>query len=162
MAAKLDASSLGGGHADAYPDNNEINVTPFVDIMLVLLIIFMVAAPPPTVDIKVDLPPPNSVNDPNQQQDKPTFVSLEDNNGQLLYYVSGQEVPEDRLPTVLLDVARLNNPSMRGNDTKLFFEGKIFVDADQDTLYINVVNLMNVIDETGFKKVSLVAEEAQF
>src|SRR5882757_7839739 len=71
MAAKL----AGGGKAKyELGQNAEINVTPFVDVMLVLLIIFMVAAPMATVAIKIDLPPAIAPKDPTDK--KPTFISI--------------------------------------------------------------------------------------
>src|ERR1700710_1849325 len=71
MAAKLSGS--GGGRYDL-GQNAEINVTPFVDVMLVLLIIFMVAAPMATVAIKIDLPPATIPKEPPKH--KPTFISI--------------------------------------------------------------------------------------
>jgi biopolymer transport protein ExbD len=59
---------------DDLEENSEINVTPFIDVMLVLLIIFMVAAPLATVDINVDLP--SSVAQPTPREDKPVFMTL--------------------------------------------------------------------------------------
>jgi biopolymer transport protein ExbD len=159
MGAKL----AGGGKGKGMSPNSEPNVIPFIDIMLVMLIIFMVAAPPPTVDIKVDLPPPNSQNlPPNPNDDKPTFVFLEEHSGTLVYKIGGEEVPLANFKDKLVEKARENNPNKAGDDVKLFLDGKIFVKADQQTAYNNVVGLMNQIDGAGFKSVSLVAEDAQF
>src|SRR5580698_8805011 len=72
MAAKLAGS--GGGKFDI-EQNHEINVTPFVDVMLVLLIIFMVAAPLATVSVKVDLPPAVAIPSPNPP--KPIYISIQ-------------------------------------------------------------------------------------
>src|SRR3989337_368876 len=59
---------------DDFGETHEINVTPFIDVMLVLLIIFMVAAPLSTVDLPVDLPTPSA--EPKKKPDKPTYVSI--------------------------------------------------------------------------------------
>jgi biopolymer transport protein ExbD len=155
MAGKL--ASGGGGKGMA--PNSEPNVIPFIDIMLVLLIIFMVAAPTPTVDIKVDLPPPGQ---PvyTEPTDKPTTVAMDDVNGTVLYYIEGELVPKDRFQDRLLQVARDRNPTYAGDLGRLFSEAKVFVDADQDTAYNNVIGLINEIDQAGFKKVSLLVKEA--
>jgi biopolymer transport protein ExbD len=62
----------------------------------------------------------------------------------------------------LLTVAKDNNPTMRDDLARLLTEAKIYVKADQETAYVNVVNVMNEIGAVGFNKVSLVAEEAAF
>ncbi len=155
MGAKL--ASAGKG----LTPNSEPNVIPFIDIMLVMLIIFMVAAPLPTVDIKVDLPPPG-VPIYAEPADKPTVVALEDDgSGALTLYVSGQAVPRERFQDELLRVAQQNNPSYYGDLAALFQEAKVFVDADQETNYNNVMTLINEIDTAGFKKVSLLVKEAE-
>jgi biopolymer transport protein ExbD len=157
MGAKL---AGGGGKGKGMAPNSEPNVIPFIDIMLVLLIIFMVASPPPTVDIKVDMPPPGPVI-VNPSLDKPTFVNLEDDEaGKVTYFVMGNEVPLAQLEDRLTDAVRANNPSKSGDLEKLFLEAKVFVKADQETAYFNVVELMSIIDDSGFKSVSLVAETA--
>jgi biopolymer transport protein ExbD len=148
MGAKL---AGGGGKGKGMTPNSEPNVIPFIDIMLVLLIIFMVASPPPTVDIKVDMPPPAPpVN--IKSDDKPTFVSLVENKatGEQLYYVGETEVKLEALGDMLINTAQVNNPTKGGDLAKVFLEGKIFVKADQETAYANVVALMSVIDDTGF------------
>src|ERR1700722_16364114 len=73
------AAKLGGAKGGKYSlgQNADINVTPFVDIMLVLLIIFMVSIPPATIAIKVDLPP--ALNQPDQPKTQPTYISIHDN-----------------------------------------------------------------------------------
>ena len=75
MAAKL--AGPGGGSRYSVTQNSEINVTPFVDVMLVLLIIFMVAAPLATVSVKVDLPPASAP--PSQSPPKPIYISIKPN-----------------------------------------------------------------------------------
>jgi biopolymer transport protein ExbD len=159
MGAKL---AGGGGKKKGFAANSEPNVIPFIDIMLVLLIIFMVASPRPTVDIKVDLPPPNAINNPQQQQDRPTFVFLDDTGGVLTYSIGVEPVTLETMENRLFEAARINNPTKAGDLQALYGEAKIFVKADQETAYNNVINMMNVIDQAGFQSVSLVAEEAQF
>src|SRR6516225_1953549 len=73
MAAKLAGGNKRGGYE--LGQNADINVTPFVDVMLVLLIIFMVAAPLATTSLKIDLPPAQAPKNP-QDQKKPTFISI--------------------------------------------------------------------------------------
>jgi biopolymer transport protein ExbD len=162
MGAKL----AGGGKKKGYATNSEPNVIPFIDIMLVLLIIFMVAAPLPTVDIKVDLPPPNAIPPKEKPLDVPTLVVLEDNGGVVTYRLGTMQgsapVSLEELTAKLLDTVRINNPTRSNDLAGLFSEAKIYVLADQDTSYVNVINLMNVVNGQGFKSVSLVAEEAQF
>jgi len=155
MAGKL---ASGGGGKGMQP-NAEPNVIPFIDIMLVLLIIFMVAAPLPTVDIRVDLPPPGK---PiyTEPTDKPTTVAMDDVNGLVFFYIEGELVPKERFRDRLLQVARERNPTYAGDLGQLFSEAKVFVDADQETAYNNVIGLINEIDQTGFKKVSLLVKEA--
>lgn len=158
MGAKL---AGGGGKGKGMQPNSEPNVIPFIDIMLVLLIIFMVASPPPTVDIKVDMPPPAP---PLKvvTQDRPTIIVLRQNPAteEVTYSIGDVPVTIDTLGARLVEIASANNPSMTGNLQKLFLEGKIFVRADQETAYSNVIELMSEIDEAGFKSVSLVAETA--
>ena len=82
------AAKLGGvkGGKYALGQNADINVTPFVDIMLVLLIIFMVSIPPATIAIKVDLPP--ALNQPNNPNQKPTYISIHQ-NGDIMIVENG-------------------------------------------------------------------------
>ena len=155
MAGKLSS----GGRGKGYSPNSDPNVIPFIDIMLVMLIIFMVAAPMPTVDIKVDLPPPGQLVY-QQPLDKPTTVTILDQGGVLQIKIGDEIVPHDRFQDRLFAIVRENNTTMRDDLSKLYLEGKVFVDADQETTYSNVIEVINEIDKTGFKKVSLLVKDA--
>jgi len=153
MAGKV--ASGGGGKRGSYGTNAEPNVIPFIDILLVLLIIFMVAAPIPTVDVRVDLPldtPPVRI-----QDKEPTFVGIEDEGGgRFSVYVDGQLTEFDQLGARVAERALINNP--RASNVRI--EASIFLRADLDTRYENVFAVMNVLQDEGFIKVAIVAEDA--
>jgi biopolymer transport protein ExbD len=150
MAGKV-GSSKGGSIS-------EPNVIPFIDILLVLLIIFMVTAPIPTVDIRVDLPPPNPV--PIRLEGlNPTFVIISETGAGMVIAVDSEVVQLSQLGQVTLDHARTNNPALDFND--VYAEARIFVRADQSTAYGNVVNVMSQLQEEGFAKVGIFSELAQ-
>lgn len=153
MAGKVAGS--GPKKRGIYGTNAEPNVIPFIDIMLVLLIIFMVAAPIPTVDIRVDLPPPNARE--RISENRPTFVGIEDTNGVIEVYVDGELTPLSQVAKTTFDHAVKNNPSVKN----IFTDASIYLRADQETAYANVFLVMNEIREEGFIKVSIVAEDAQ-
>ena len=116
------------------------NVIPFIDILLVLLIIFMVTAPIPTVDIRVDLPPPNPV--PIRLTGlNPTIVGVRETPSGLAIYVDEEVVQLSQLGERTLDHAIRNNPAL--NIEQIYAEAKIFVRADQSTAYGNVVQVMS-------------------
>ncbi len=136
---------------------SEPNVIPFIDILLVLLIIFMVTAPIPTVDIRVDLPPPNPV--PIRLEGlNPTIVGVRDTPAGLAIYVDEEIVDLATLGTKTFEHARRNNPALEFND--LYAEARVFVRADQSTAYGNVVDVMSRLQEEGFVKVGIFAELA--
>ena len=138
MAASLSA------HAGAYAlgQNAEINVTPFVDVMLVLLIIFMVALPVATVSVNVDLPP---VNTSNQQATPPVIVTLT---------VDGRVFVGDRA-TTLADLPATVAAAVGADPT-----GKrVYLRGDKDVAYGKVVGVMNTLTARGYDKVALVGEE---
>lgn len=153
MAGKISTGGGGrGGAAIADP-----NVIPFIDILLVLLIIFMVTAPIPTVDIRVDLPPPNPV--PIRLEGlNPTIVGLRETPAGLAIYVDEEVVEISQLGQRTLDHAIRNNPAL--NFEQVYAEARIFVRADQSTAYGNVVNVMSQLQEEGFVKVGIFAELA--
>src|SRR4029078_11526839 len=124
MAGKV---SSGGGRRGAMQPNYEPNVIPFIDILLVLLIIFMVTAPLPTVDLRVDLPPPNPV--PIHLEGlNPTVVGIREGAGGLEIFVDEQTgVPLSQLGEVTLQHAERNNPALDFRD--LLREARISVSS---------------------------------
>jgi biopolymer transport protein ExbD len=148
MAGTVGTGESKGGKRGRYGDNSEINVTPFVDVMLVLLIIFMVSAPLATISIPLDLPPP----DPNQQiidPVEPVFVSLQDTGTINVGTQSSGEI-EATFATLSTAIAEKT-----GGDK----ERKIFIRADQKVIYADVMRLMDAIDKEGYKNKALVAED---
>jgi len=121
---------------------HEINVTPFIDVMLVLLIIFMVAAPPSTVDIGVDLPV--STAKPEPRPDKPIFLTIGADQTLLL---GNQPVTEGQLGQAL-DVA-----------TQTDRQKRLFLRADKRVAYGELMRVMNMLRSAGYLKVALVGLE---
>ncbi len=145
MGAKLSGP---GGKGKTIEQNSDINVTPFVDIMLVLLIIFMVAAPLATVSIKLDLPPaiPNP-NDPNPKE--PVYISIQD-GGRL--FIAENETAIDRLAA---DVCAAQNV------TTACQEERVFVRAQAEVKYSQFMEVMNELQGKGFFKVGLLNEDIE-
>lgn len=128
---------------DDLAENHEINVTPFIDVMLVLLIIFMVAAPLATVDIKVDLPA--STAKPAPRPEKPVFVSVKAD--QKLY------VGDDQVPVPAQLGAMLDAKTKGDKETTIFFQ------ADKGVDYGDLMEVMNNMRAAGYLKVGLVGLE---
>jgi biopolymer transport protein ExbD len=141
MAANIGTGESGKGKRGRFDDNSEINVTPFVDVMLVLLIIFMVSAPLATISIPLDLPPPDPV--------EPIFVSLQDTG---VINVGTPNTGEIQADWANLEIAI--NQKTGGDRTR-----KIFIRADQKVIYNDVMRLMDAIDKEGYKNKALVAED---
>lgn len=142
MAAKL---SSGGGGRNQEESMAEINVTPFVDVMLVLLIIFMVAAPLASVTVKVQLPP--AVAPPGTNPPKPVYISLQPNGGLFI-----QDFRTD-LATIGDDLRK--QLGSKRNATK----ERIFIRADKDVLYGDFMGVMNALQDNQFYSVALVGED---
>ncbi len=122
---------------------HEINVTPFIDVILVLLIIFMIAAPLATVDISVDLPAANAERTP--RPDKPLFLTLKSDLS-----VSLEENPIQRAALAsALDQATSNDKQQR-----------VFLRADKAVPYGELMSLMNELRSAGYLHVALVGLEA--
>lgn len=127
---------------DDLAENHEINVTPFIDVMLVLLIIFMVAAPLATVDIKVDLPA--STAKPQPRPEKPVFLSVKADQS---LYLGDDKVVREQLGQIL--DARTKGKK----DTTIFFQ------ADKGVDYGDLMEVMNALRSAGYLKVGLVGLE---
>ena len=127
---------------DTLNEVHEINVTPFIDVMLVLLIIFMVAAPLATVDIQVNLPA--STAEPRQRPDKPLYLSVKSD---LTLALGNDPVPRDLLGNTI-DVA-----------TKGDRDTLIFLRADKAVPYGEMMEVMNLLRTAGYLKVALVGLE---
>ncbi|MFZ2029345.1 MAG: biopolymer transporter ExbD [Vitreimonas sp.] len=152
------AGKVGGGGGKGMQPNSEPNVIPFIDILLVLLIIFMVTAPLPTVDLRVDLPPPNPV--PIHLEGKnPTVVGIREGAGGLEVFVDEETVTLATLGQKTLDHAIRNNPALNIED--IYAQAKIYVRADQSTAYGNVIDAMSRLEEEGFVNVGIFSELAQ-
>ena len=119
----------------------EINVTPLVDVMLVLLIIFMVTAPLMTAGVPVDLP--DSRAKPLDQQQQPVEISIE-RDGTL--HVGKDEISDDMLPDVLAQVAQ------KGEDGK---PPQVFLRADKGLDYGKVMRVMGELNRAGLNRVAL-------
>ncbi|OQW54611.1 MAG: biopolymer transporter [Proteobacteria bacterium SG_bin9] len=128
---------------DDFEETHEINVTPFIDVMLVLLIIFMVAAPLSTVDLPVDLP--TSTAQPQKKPDKPTYVTIKPD---LAVHIG--ENPVRRLDLVkTLDAAG----DASGKDRRIFLR------ADRAVPYGEMMDVLEILRAGGYLKVALVALE---
>jgi TonB system transport protein ExbD (group 1) len=136
MAVRLDHGD------DELTEAHEINVTPFIDVMLVLLIIFMVAAPLATVDIAVDLP--SSTAPPQERPPQPIFLTIKPD---LSLTLGDDTVARDALGATLDQAAKGDRNT------------RIFLRADKVVQYGDVMEVMNLLRGAGFLKVALVGLE---
>ncbi|MBP7334792.1 TonB system transport protein ExbD [Niveispirillum sp.] len=135
MAAKLRT-----GGDDDLSENHEINVTPFIDVMLVLLIIFMVAAPLATVDVPVDLPASSAPQ--TERPPKPLFLSVK---ADLSLAIDDTPVADKADLAAALD-------GVTGGDK----EQRVFLRADKTVAYGDLMEVMNSLRDAGYLKVALV------
>jgi biopolymer transport protein ExbD len=145
MAAKIGNS--GGGKFDL-GQNSDMNVTPFVDVMLVLLIIFMVVAPIATTSIKLDIPPATPPKNDNSKP--PTFISIND-QGQLYVSYGKNDIRPSSMDQLPYDLARSLGSA---NPT----EERVFIRADRHVPYGRFMEVVNQLQLDGFYKVGLIAE----
>jgi biopolymer transport protein ExbD len=128
---------------DDLEENHEINVTPFIDVMLVLLIIFMVAAPLATVDVDVDLPASSAA--PQPRPEEPLYLSLKDD----LSLVLGDDPVAREGLRAALDLATAGDDQTR-----------IFLRADRSVDYGDLMEVMNLLRGAGYLRIALVGLEA--
>ncbi len=127
---------------DDFDEAHDINVTPFIDVMLVLLIIFMVAAPLSTVDLPVDLPTSTAI--PEKKPDKPTYITIK----------SDLAVAIGETPVKRVDLVRsLDAAADSGKDRRIFLR------ADRGVPYGELMDVLERLRIGGYHKVALVALE---
>ncbi len=154
MAGKV--GGTGGGKKGRAQVNADPNVIPFIDVMLVLVIIFMIAAPISTVDIEVAMP--TSAIQPSQRPPKPTWISVSDDGAGVRVYVMNDEAPLSELGELTYAAIQKNSPNI-ANDEFEVLDQRVYIRADTDTAYRNVVRVMNRLQDRGFTKIGLVAED---
>ncbi|MCY1665227.1 TonB system transport protein ExbD [Rhizobium sp. SL86] len=136
------AGGIRENHGDDLPENHEINVTPFIDVMLVLLIIFMVAAPLATVDVNVDLPA--STAKPSPRPDEPVYLTIKQD---LSLSLGNDTLPREELS------ARLDQKTEGNKDARIFLR------ADKSVGYGEFMQVMNLLRDAGYLKIGLVGLE---
>jgi biopolymer transport protein ExbD len=127
---------------DDFAETHEINVTPFIDVILVLLIIFMVAAPLSTVDLPIDLP--TSSASPTKKPDKPTYVSIKPD----LALAIGED------PVKRVDLVRALDAMADASKDRF-----IFLRADRAVPYGELMNVLEILRVGGYFRIKLVALE---
>ncbi len=134
-----------GGRSRAYRPMSDINVTPFVDVMLVLLVVFMITAPLLTAGVDINLPKSDAA--PITDEDnKPLEISITD---QGTLFIGETEVQRDRLINLL--TAMTNNDSER----------RIFIRADTSLDYGRVMDVLGALNKAGFRKVALLSNPSK-
>ena len=144
MGAKLGG---GGGGKYTIAQNSDINVTPFVDVMLVLLIIFMVSIPAATVSIKLDLPPAKAPPSSEKKKD-PVFISIMSSED---IYIGDHKTS---MATLDADVrAALQSPDPLNE--------RLLVRGDKDITYADFVKVLNELQQHGYLKIGLINEDIE-
>ena len=147
MGSKL----AGGGVGKKYgiSTNADLNVTPLVDVMLVLLIIFMVAAPLATVSIKLDLPPATAP-PTNVKPKPPTVISLQKSGH---FYIGQQET---RIENLVGDISRALSAATGNPEPR---KETVYIRADKEVKYVTFMSVLNTLQDGGFYKISLITED---
>jgi biopolymer transport protein ExbD len=136
------AGGIRENSGDDLSENHEINVTPFIDVMLVLLIIFMVAAPLATVDVNVDLPA--STAKPAERPEEPLYLTVKDD---LSLNLGNDAVAREAL------AAAIDRQTSGKKDTRIFLR------ADKAVDYGHFMEIMNLLRDAGYLKIALVGLE---
>ena len=136
------AGGIRENSGDDLSENHEINVTPFIDVMLVLLIIFMVAAPLATVDVNVDLPA--STAKPAERPEEPLYLTVKDD---LSLNLGNDAVAREAL------AAAIDRQTGGKKDTRIFLR------ADKAVDYGHFMEIMNLLRDAGYLKIALVGLE---
>ena len=144
-------AKLGGGGSGKFDlgQNSDINVTPFVDVMLVLLIIFMVSIPAATVSIKLDLPPAIPP-PPGTKVKEPILVNIQQ-GGKV--FIGDTPTSLDTLTPDLSRVLTQEDPTLPPT------EQRVYIRADRTVRYGEFMAVMNDLQENGFYQVALINEE---
>ena len=145
MAAKL--SGPASGSKFELGQNSDINVTPFVDVMLVLLIIFMVTAPLATLSIKLDLPPAQPAN-PNTKPKPPTIINIQQSGN--IFVGTGDSSRATNVDSLITDVK--GELTAHTNDT-------VFIRADKHVKYLQFMTVVNKLQDAGIYKIALITED---
>ena len=145
MGAKLG----GGGSKFDLGQNADMNVTPFVDVMLVLLIIFMVSIPAATVSIKLDLPPAIPP-PPGTKVKEPILVNIQQGGG---LFIGEQKTSLGTLPGDLSGVLGREDPTIPPT------EQRVYIRADRGVRYGDFMAVMNTLQGNGFYQVALINED---
>jgi biopolymer transport protein TolR len=141
MAGPLSSPSRRGRHRRSFRPTSDINVTPLVDVMLVLLIIFMITAPMLTVGVPVDLPKTQAAK--MNDQIEPLMISVD---------AEGKTYFHDQELNISIIIQKLSEASVGNPDTKIYVRG------DKKLAYGQIMEVMGAIAAAGFTKVSLIAE----
>jgi biopolymer transport protein ExbD len=131
-----------GHDSDEFEETHEINVTPFIDVILVLLIIFMIAAPLATVDIPVELP--STTAQRQERPDKPIFLTIKADRS---LAIGDDVIARESLAQAL-------NVAAKGNHDE-----RIFLRADKIVAYGDIMQVMNDMRTAGYLKIALVGLE---
>jgi len=143
IGERLDGTDFDGVDDDDFTEAHEINVTPFIDVMLVLLIIFMVAAPLSTVDLPVDLP--SSTASPQKKPDKPLYVTIR----------ADLAVAIGQTPVKRVELIRALGATGEPDHDR-----RVFLRADRGVPYGELMDVLEILRSGGYAKVALVALEA--
>ncbi len=146
MGSKLAGPAGQGGKTIS--QNADINVTPFVDIMLVLLIIFMVAAPLATVSIRLDLPPATPPT--GEEPKEPVYITIQETGS---IFIAEQQTT---IETLAVDVC-----AALGGGSPACQEERVFVRAQPEVKYNAFMEVMNDLQKNGFYKVGLLNEDIE-